>query len=191
MSGGLKNIGNFYESGDLFHIFTAVLIIDLIVIFLVRYFPDIFGCDINKWYSDFGLVAVISDVGIIVIGFLITRFIYTNFIQKSYGWSPLIFIGLLVLVQAVHDILFYLGVILPMPTGHNAIIDLLKGYSQKGGVLPIISDSAMMIGSALIAMTLKGYDTSIVSSVLTLALYTMTYVIFTKPVGMSDKVCKA
>jgi hypothetical protein len=188
MSGGLKNIGNFYESGDLFYIFTAVLIIDILVIFVSRYFPDIFGCSINKWYSDFGLVAVISDVGIIVIGFLIARLIYTNFIQKSYGWSPLIFIGLLVLVQAVHDILFYLGVILPMPLGHNAIIDLLKGYSQSGGVLPIIADSAMMIGSALIAMALKGYDTSIVSSVLTLALYTMTYVIFTRPV---NKVCKA
>ena len=188
MSGGLKNIGNFYESGDLFHIFTAVLIIDLIVIFLVRYFPDIFGCTVNKWYDDFGLAAVIGDVGIIVIGFLIARFIYTNFIQKSYGWSPLIFTGLLVLVQAVHDILFYVGVILPIPRGHNAMIDVFKDYAQNGGVMPIFADSAMMIGSALIAMALKGYDTSTVSSVLIFALYTLSYVIFTKPVG---KVCKA
>jgi len=188
MSGGLKNIGNFYEAGDILHISTAVLIIDLIVIFLIRYFPDIFGCTINKWYDSFGLAAVISDVGIIVIGFLIARFIYTNFIQKSYGWSPLIFIGLLVLVQAVHDIIFYLGVILPIPSGHNAMIDVFKSYSQNGGALVIFADSAMMIGSALIAMALKGYDTSIVSSVLTLALYTMTYVIFTRPV---NKVCKA
>jgi hypothetical protein len=176
------DIGNFWSSGDMWYIVTAVLIIDVIGIFLFRYYPKFFGIFLNEWYSKFGLIASISDIAIIIIGFIIGRLIYTFFLQKTYGWNPVLFIALLLFVQLIHDILFYLFVILPIPEGRNQVIDLFKKYANEIHYNIYIGDAIMVISSAAIAMALKNYGDSITASSAVAAIYALTYILFTKPV---------
>ena len=176
------DIGNFWSSSDMWYIVTAVLIVDVIGIFLFRYYPTFFGSALNKWYTDYGLIASISDITIILIGILSARLIYTYFLRDSYGWSAPLFIGLLLIVQLIHDLLFYLFVILPIPQGRNAIIDLFKTYAKELSWTVYVGDAIMVVSSAAIAMALKNYGDSITSSSAIAALYSLTYILFTKPV---------
>ena len=176
------DIGNFWSSGDMWYIITAILIIDVIGIFLFRYYPKFFGSSLNEWYTKYGLIASISDITIIAIGFLITRLIYTYFLRDSYGWSAALFIGLLLIVQLIHDLLFYLFVILPIPEGRNAIIDLFKSYAKELSGSIYVGDAIMTVSSAAIAMALKNYGDSITASSAIAALYSLTYILFTRPV---------
>ena len=179
------NIGNFWSNGDLLYIATAVLVIDVIGIFLFRYYPEFFGCVINKWYDNFGLLAVLGDVTILILGFLIARFLYTYFLEKKYGWNPVIFIGLLLLVQLVHDVLFYIGVILPIPKGTNKVIDIFKDYAKEAGANILLADATMMLTSAVLAMAYKSYGSAVTSSIGIFSLYCLSYILFTKPVTSS------
>ena len=128
----LPDISNFRDTSDLFYIFFAILTIDVIVLFLTRYYK-IGGKFLNEWYDQFNLLAVLADVMIIFIGFLIARYIYTTYFYERFQWSPVYFIILLCIVQLVHDIIFYLGVIKPLPAGHNEMIDVFKRYAEDLG----------------------------------------------------------
>lgn len=161
-------------------ILVSVLIVDLIVIFLVRYFPNFWGSTINIWYDKFGLGAVIADVLIIVLGFMIAQYVYKNYIQSDKEFNPYIFAALLVAVQVIHDMLFYFGVILPIPEGHNAMMDVFKTYAEKGGVKVVAADTGMMLGSAAIAAFLAAApkEATLFSGVL--AAYAVPFILTTK-----------
>lgn len=167
------------ESVDWWYILLAILIVDVVVIFLVRLFPDMLGRAINVWYERFGLTAVLSDVLIIAIGFYIARYAYTYFMPPEVGFNPWYFIGVLIAVQVLHDLLFYVGVILPIPRGHNRMIDVFKDYAQ-GGFKVIASDTAMMFASALIAMALKEADSEVYAGVALVTTYALTFILETK-----------
>lgn len=176
-----QDIGNYKNIDDLVYILLAVLIVDIIVIFLVRYFPEVFGKSLNTWYNDFGLNAVLADVFILFLGFVIARYVYTMFIKDQYAggkWSLLLFTGTLVVVQFIHDILFYFGVIEPIPRGHNAMIDTFKDYSF-GGLKIIIGDALMIVSSVAIAIFLKAQPSHVVASVGALSVYTLPYILYT------------
>jgi hypothetical protein len=173
-----SDISDFRETSDWWFILFAILFIDLVVILLGRHFPGIFGKQLNIWYDKFGLSAVIADVLIIAVGFAIARYVYTFFFAGSIGWSPLYFTTLLVLVQVLHDVLFYVGVILPIPRGLNAMMDVFKDYS-KGGAVIIFSDAMMMVGSALVAMWLKSQPDHILASFGLLTAYAVPYALYT------------
>jgi hypothetical protein len=161
-------------------ILVSVLIVDLIVIFLVRYFPGFWGATINVWYDRFGLNAVIADVLIIVLGFLLAQFVYKNYLKPDYGWNPVLFGALLVFIQVVHDLLFYFGVILPLPQGHNGMMDVFKTYAERGGSKVIAADTAMMLGSFGIASALAAAapQTTVFSGVL--AAYAVPFILTTR-----------
>jgi hypothetical protein len=176
------DIGNYKNVYDLVYILLAILIIDVAVMFLVRYSPEIFGQVLNRWYDTFGLNAVIADVFIIFIGFIIARYIYTSYIKVKFAdgkWCPYKFVGTVVGVQLIHDILFYYGIVNQLPRGHNAMIDMFKDYSA-GGPKILAGDAAMMIGSAGIAMLLKSQPTHIVASIGALVTYIVPYILYTK-----------
>jgi hypothetical protein len=166
------------DSGDWWYILLAILIVDVVVIFLVRLFPDTLGRAINVWYERFGLNAVLSDVLIIAIGFFIARYAYTYFVPAEVGFNPWYFIGILLGVQVIHDVLFYLGVILPIHRGHNRMMDVFKDYSA-GGIKVIASDTAMIVASALLAMMLKEADSEVYAGVALLTTYSLTYILET------------
>lgn len=174
------NISNYKHSMDNVLLFFAILTVDVFVLFLVRYFPTVFGEDLNAWYDEFQLTAVLSDVLVIFLGFVIARFVYTIYLEPLYGWNPLLFVGLLVLIQLIHDVLLYLFVILPIPEGHNAMIDRFKRYSS-GGVKILVGDAVLMILSALVAFFYKSQPAHLVAPLNALVVYAMTYILHTKP----------
>jgi len=92
---------------DVVKLFFATLSLDTTVLFLTRYF-DVGGKSLNKWYDNFGLLAVLSDVSVIVIGFLIANAIYPLIFQK---FALGLYLAVVVVVQMIHDILFYFFVI--------------------------------------------------------------------------------
>lgn len=176
-----RNISNYNSNWDLVYIFIAVLAIDVFVIFLARFYPEIFGRNLNRWYDLFGLNAVIADVLIIFIGFIIARYVYTWWISKKVGgWNSLAFTGTVVATQLVHDILFYLGVIKPIPRGHNLMIDLFKDYSEGAGAKILVGDAAMMIGSSFLAMNLKTLPGHAVAAFASVVTYALPYILYTR-----------
>ena len=161
-------------------LFFAILTVDVAVLFLTRYFPGFFGKPLNIWYTRFGLAAVLSDVLVILIGFLITRYLYTWFVEPKYGWNTALFAALLVVVQAIHDVLFYIGIILPIPEGENDMMDVFKAYS-KGGARILGGDALLMLGSLGVALFYMSQPSHVVVGCSALASYALTYILYTKP----------
>jgi len=171
----LSDISNIVNSIDLLYILTATIIIDLIVIIIAK--KNNLGKQINVWYDRFGLSAVILDVLIILIGFIITRYIFSIY---QLEFSPYYFIFILVLVQLVHDILLYLLVIKPIPKNTNSVIDVYKDYANENGSKILLADSLMMIGSAIIAMNLKTVDMHYTTTLLVSSIYIIPYLLYVK-----------
>jgi hypothetical protein len=171
-----------YKNTELYvYIAVAVLFVDLVVMFLVRYFPKVFGEPINEWYDKFKLGAVLSDVTIIIIGFFIAMYVYTEWIAPKHGWSLPFFLLTLVGVQLIHDMFFYKAVIQPIPSGHNAMIDVFKRYAASGGYKILLADAAMMIGAAGLTGLLKQYPFYITPMLGVLGLYAVPYILETVP----------
>lgn len=178
----LGDITDYKEISDWSYILLAILIIDLVVLFLTRYFPEFLGKNLNVWYDAFGLNAVISDVIIIAIGFALARYIYAYFKpqqQQGEGFHLWLFIGILVAVQVLHDLFFYFAVIKPIPRGHNRMMDVFKDYSE-GGAKIIAADAAMMVGSAFLAMIFKETSPDIVTLIALFSVYTLPYILETR-----------
>lgn len=178
-----KDISNYNTTSDLWYILIAVLAIDVLVIFMVRFFPEVFGAPINRWYDMFGLNAVIADVGIIVIGFIIARFVYTKYVKAKFAegkWNPLIFTGTAVVIQLLHDLAFYFGIITQVPRGQNMMMDVFKDYAASGGAKILFADALMMVGSSMLAITLKSASGFTVTSFATLVAYALPYILYTK-----------
>lgn len=176
----LGDITDYANIGDWSYILLAILIVDLIVLVLTRYFPDLLGKNLNVWYDRFGLNAVISDVFIIAIGFALARYAYKYFQPISYdGFNLWVFLALLVGIQLIHDIVFYLFVIRPIPTGHNRMMDVFKDYAASGGGKILVADAAMVLASAFFAMILKETSADIVTLVGLFSVYTLPYILET------------
>ena len=129
----------------------AAFITDLLVISLVL-FGYIKSNTLNLWYRKFGLAAFLSDTLILVIGYLIAQFIYP-FIFKKY--NLLYFLGLIVLVQLTHDILF--GVIVNQYKGKSDILNVFKNYIKEVGPIILAADAAMVLSTALLQKVLEPY----------------------------------
>jgi len=174
-----QNIGLFSKITDLPILLGSILVIEVIVIFFSRYFPHILGKNINKWYDEFGINAVIADVLIVFIGFLIARFAWSSYFQEKYGWNILYFIGLVVFIQALHDLFFYNAIIKPLPKGHNEMIDVMKDYSEEASGKAVFSDSLIVIGSGLLASVAKGLPFEWQVAMSAIAAYIIPYILYT------------
>lgn len=175
---GIANIGNYKATEDWWFYLVAITLVDTILIFCVRFMPNIFGRPINQWYDEFGLAAVMSDVAIIAIGIAITRYIYTTYFMEQEGWSIWYFIGLAVIIQVIHDLAFAFGVVQKIPRGHNSMIDVFKAYVE-GGPKIILTDALMVAGSIGIAASLKELDYHYTASLSLVTLYALSYILFT------------
>jgi uncharacterized protein YacL len=156
---------------DLLHISSAVVWVDFLVILLSKFYQMTTALDV--WYKQFGIVAVISDCLVIVLGILIAQFISPNASVTGLAITS-------VIIQLIHDVLFYLGVILPIPKGHNSMIDLFKKYSAEGGYKILLADSAMIGGTVFLADHLRSYNKDVVIFIGLLGVYALTFIIYTK-----------
>lgn len=156
---------------DLLHISSAVVWVDFLVILISRFYPLTKSLDV--WYKDFGIVAALNDCLVIVLGILLAKFVKPN-----AGVTDLAIIS--VVIQVIHDYLFYIGVILPIPKGHNSMIDLFKRYSSEGGYQIILADSAMIASTVYLSDYLYNFSTDKVVFIGLLGLYAITYIIYTR-----------
>ena len=150
---------------------SAVVWVDFITIALHKFFN--LGRSLDKWYSKFGIVAVISDCLVIVLGILIAQFLV-----PSAGLLMLVVAS--IGVQLVHDYLFYLFVILPIPKGHNSMIDLFKEYATENSWKILAADSAMIGSTVVIADWLSEMRSDVVSFIGLFGAYALTYIIYTR-----------
>jgi hypothetical protein len=99
-------------------------------------------------------------------------------IEPKAGWFHLLVIALA--IQIFHDIWFYFAVVVPIPKGHNQIIDLFKEYADENSWKIIVADSLMVGSTVVLAELLSYYHESVVSFVGLLATYALTYIIYTR-----------
>jgi len=175
----LQDISDYKNNSDWLSILTSVIIVDVIGMFILILYRTQ-GKEIYNWYVDFGLIAFLSDVLIILLGFVLIRYVYKIYFYPKYGFNPAIFIGLLLLFQISHDLIYYYLISVPFPKGRNTILDFMKKYGKESGAFAIFGDSLMMVASALIAMILKGYPEHVSVTVLISILYIAQYGLTTR-----------
>jgi len=140
---------------DFLPIMNGIFITDVIIILLT--IAGFFGSKyLKKYYREYGITAVLLDVLIIAIGFIIARVLYPMIFST---WSIWKFIALLLVIQICHDVLFYLF-FRSIDYGKYKLIDMFKDYANEVSAGAIIGDSIMMILSALIAYGLTTVSTT-------------------------------
>jgi uncharacterized protein YacL len=174
----LSNIANFKNTNDLLPIFLAACIVDLFVIMTARY-TTLFGKELNRWYSSLGLTAIILDIFILIVGLLITRWIFTYF---NISFTPLKFIAVAVIIQLIHDLLLYQLLIKPHK-GNNLVFDLYKSYSKENGAKILVADAGMVIGTCLLAMYFKNQPNYNTTALLILVIYLLPYYAYKKNIN--------
>lgn len=151
---------------------TATAIVDFVVIVLSKIFP--LTKALGSWYADFGVVAVASDVLIIVLGIALAMLLAPGI----SGWNLVAFA---IVIQVIHDVLFYVGIIRGVPAGQNAIIDLFKRYAAEGSWKIIVADAAMIGSSVLLMEYLENnVPEDYIRFIGVLAVYSLLYIIYTK-----------
>ena len=168
-----KNIANFNNTSDYLPLFNGVLITDLFVILLSN-MKIIQSSVLIKWYADFNLSAVIADVLIIFIGLIIVRTIYYYIFTD---FSILKFVALALVVQFIHDMLFY-AFFSSVPRGMNRMLDTFKDYAKEVGFKAVLADGGMMVTASLIASYLadKNLNTNLI--VMISSLYLLPYILY-------------
>jgi hypothetical protein len=96
--------------------------------------------------------------------------------------SVLVILIASIVIQLIHDILFYVAVIKPIPLGTNEMIDLFKEYSAENSWKILVADSLMIGSTVVLAELIDSFDNSLFKMFKALlGVYALTYVIYTKP----------
>ena len=131
------------------HFLTASFVIELFMMFLFR-FTRFSSSVINNWYDNLGWTAIILDILSILIGFYIAKFIYHYLVSNGYITSKnglLKYLFIVLVVQILHDILFYYKVIVPTPIKINKVIDEFKEYAKHYRSQAILADSLIYLST--------------------------------------------
>lgn len=157
-------------------IVTAVFVVEIITIITCRRVSE----NIVIWYDQFGGVAVIADIGIILLGFAAARYVFYCYGTLEYTpWTKAaIFSGTICGMQLFHD-LFYYFVVVEWAFGKspNGIMVFMRKYGKESKYWPLIGDSLMVISSALLAHALSTASGHVSVTVLIATLYIIPYLI--------------
>ena len=172
----MKDISNYKDMSDYLPILNASIISDLFIIGAIYYGGYFESKFLMEWYEKYRLSAVIADVLILVIGMIITRYIFKKF---KWNWNLYKFLITILIVQIIHDYLFYLF-FKSVPLGKNKMLDVFKKYASEVGINAILGDSFMIIISVLLASFYAGlsFNTNII--LLTILTYLIPYFIFSQ-----------
>jgi uncharacterized protein YacL len=170
------DISKFTKISDYLPILNGSIFADILILLILYYTPFFNSKYLKKWYETYRLSAVIADVFILVIGMIITRFVYYYIFNV---FNPIHFLLLLVVIQIIHDILFYLFFI-NVPRGINKMLDLFKDYSSEVSAKAIAGDSFMIIIAGLASMIFANYNNNINIISLIIMIYLIPYILYTK-----------
>jgi hypothetical protein len=155
---------------------SGALITDMLVMISYMYAHSFgfFSSTLSKWYKSFGLGAVLSDVTVIVLCVIISKFIYPFIFSK---YNILYLIGLAVSIQIIHDLIFGY-VISYIDTGKSPIFNIFKSYVKIGGYYIIFVDSLMIISTILIMNYLENLSEDTNIFIFILSLYLLCYILY-------------
>jgi hypothetical protein len=169
------NISNFNNITDYLPIINGSLAADLIIILTTYY---LLGTkQLKFWYKKYGLSAVLADTFILVIGMIIARFFY----NKIFGEFNIIkFLLLILIIQIIHDFLFFKLIINPLPRGVNNMIDFFKDYAGEVGTGAILGDSIMITLAVLLSSLFANSNLNINILLIVLFVYLTPYILHAK-----------
>ena len=175
----MYDLSNFNKISDYLFILNGAYFSDLWIMFFIFYTKeDKYGSwnILRDWYKKYQLGAVLADVTILIIGFMLTRFIILILKIKS---NIFIFIGLFLVLQIIHDILFYLF-FMNLPKKTNAMIDFFKLYAKEASYKAIIGDSIMVVVAYVAALLFSKLSVNLNIILLTVMLYVTPFFLNTK-----------
>jgi hypothetical protein len=173
----LSDISDYHNIDDLYTIINSSFFSITLLLVATR-IGNLGGLSLNTYFDIFGVEGVLSNTMLITIIFQVTRYFYTVLYAKAdKSWSPFVFICGLVVVQILHDILFYYGVINLLPSGKNDMIDILKQYSKENSTAAIGGHSGLFILTALVAMIMNDMDMISKAVLFGIILYSLPYIL--------------
>lgn len=172
----MSDISNFKNTNDYLPILNGSIIADIVVLILLLT-GFIQSSLLKKWYTSLNLSACTLDVLVLVIGIIIARFLYTYIISPTFNikFNLYIFIGLVILIQILHDILFYF---MFQRLRDSYIFNIFSLYAKEVGVYAIIGDSLMIALAALLAYYLSSLSLNTNIIILILGIYILPYLLY-------------
>ncbi len=167
---------NFYDISSYLPILNGSILADLVILSIVYYTPYFDSFYLKKWYEKYRLSAVIADVLILVIGFILTRMVFT---YLGWSWNIYLFLATILIIQIIHDVLFYLF-FMSVPKGMNNMLDVFKEYAKESGARAILGDSFMIIITVLFSYFFYFQSLNINIISLIVLVYLIPYIIYTK-----------
>tara|TARA_B100000035_G_C21031830_1_gene568914 strand:- start:3057 stop:3575 length:519 start_codon:yes stop_codon:yes gene_type:complete len=172
----MKSISNFFDTSDYLPILNGSIGAELVILIILYYTPYFQSNFLKKWYETYRLSAVIADVLILVIGIILARLVFTHF---KLSWNLYKFIGVILIIQIIHDILFYLF-FTSVPRGYNKMLDLFKDYAKEVGYKAILGDSFMLVVAVLFSYCFANLTFNNNIIILITLTYLIPYIIHTK-----------
>jgi len=175
----LGDIGDYKQADDILPIASATVIAINFATILTR-LGVIGGNSLNAYFDTFGLEGILANTSLIVILFQVARWGYTRFYTETgHAWSPFVFVCALIVVQLIHDVLFYYGAINLIPSGNNEMIDALKKYSKEHGPRALAAHAAFLIFVVALSMFFKERSMIFIFITVSLSLYMLPYAVTT------------
>ena len=173
------DISKFNNISDYLPILNGSFLADILIIFATFYLPKIIGSNqLANWYKKYGLSAVIADTLILVIGMIIARALYSKIFGDEFNIFKFAF--LVLIIQIIHDFVFYFGIIKPLPRGVNNMIDMFKDYAEEVSVGAVVGDSIMITMAVIFASLFAGYNNNTNIIILIILVYLMPYIVNAK-----------
>jgi hypothetical protein len=172
----MSDISNFNKIADYLPLLNGAVSSELIILFILYYTPYFNSEYLKNWYETYRLSAVLADVFILMIGFVITRYIYT---KLNIKWSIFKFLGILLIVQIIHDFIFYLF-FKTIPVNRNKMLDLFKYYANEVSYKAILGDSFMILIAALFAYYFASFNLNNNIIIFIVLLYLLPYFLHSK-----------
>lgn len=177
-----SDIGKPNSIKDWLPIISSILLVLAVLIISFRYMSS-WGKGINNWYNTFGISAVVTEVALTSLIFVIGRWTYDRYVRPKMNdeWSLGAFIGTLVGIQLLHNLAFGYLVVKMAPTGENGMLDVLRQYGTAEPFKAISGHSTILIaGAAFLASMLKAAPKSLQVATGLLGAYAIPYALTTR-----------
>ncbi len=161
--------------------FLAVtFIVEVIIIIIVRN-NAVYKWLVKNWWTNLQWTAVILDMSSMIGGFYLAKFAFlallkNNIISNTYPVFK--YSSILIIIQVIHDLMFYFTTILPTKRGSNYVIDLFKDYAKIAKTDAITGDSLMYLIALPILFNLNYLDYDSKIFICILCLYLLGYLIY-------------
>ena len=149
---------------------TAVVWIDFLVIMITKK-VFVLNSFLNEWYDKYKLTGSLLDCLVFILVIMLAFFT----VPKT---SPFLVFLVAIIYQILHDVLLYYLVIIPLPKGENAIIDLFTLYVNRGGVATLFGDTLMMAAMMGLFFYIQRTDPIKLMFALLLGIYSIGYAVY-------------